>query len=350
MLKDNLKKIYGFIFSRNKIELIAAAVLILLTVVNIVWLAIPEGGNDGSVGAVGTDGAADKEIVFSDEVFAKVIKEELNKDTFYQSDLNKVESLTITEQELTDISDLEYFKGLKTLIINGTDITDIGVIGKLPNIEELYLKKNRIDTIKGIENAQTLVYIDLSENKLSDISPLFSLEKVEVLNVSGNYIEEISPEIGGMKALHDLFLGDNQITNFTFLEQIKSLKILNIDRSRLRSIAGIESVEGLEELSVSDNLFKDISFIECFPNLKKLVASDNLITELNLPDTELPLEYLELRNNFITVADFSVLKNLNAIYIDSDIDRSAVDFMIDNFKNGDKKTKQYVLGKIYNLG
>ena len=43
------------------------------------------------------------------------------------------------------------------------------------------------------------------------------------------------------------------------------------------------------------------------------------------------------------------LHNFNTIYLDNDFDRSQIDFMIGNFKNGDEKTKQYLLDKQYNL-
>ncbi len=45
------------------------------------------------------------------------------------------------------------------------------------------------------------------------------------------------------------------------------------------------------------------------------------------------------------ITDISVLENLhnfNTIYLDNDFDRSQIDFMIGNFKNGDEKKQSSI--------
>ena len=89
-------------------------------------------------------------------------------------------------------------------------------------------------------------------------------------------------------------------------------------------------------LSLSQKQIKNISY--------------NEYSRLNGIEQCPDLEFLSMKGTKIT--DISVLENLhnfNTIYLDNDFDRSQIDFMIGNFKNGDEKTKQYLLDKQYNL-
>ena len=50
------------------------------------------------------------------------------------------------------------------------------------------------------------------------------------------------------------------------------------------------------------------------------------------------------------IDELKSLKNLNSIYLNEDFNREKIDFLLKNFKNGDRYTKQYILDKKYDLG
>jgi N-acetylneuraminic acid mutarotase len=77
----------------------------------------------------------------------------------------------------------------------------------------------KIIDISDLLYLSNLDSLDLSGNKISDISPLASLPKLKYVNISDNYIQEIYPlafaDINVMK----VNLGNNFITDFSFLKQ-----------------------------------------------------------------------------------------------------------------------------------
>ena len=110
------------------------------------------------------------------------------------------------------------------------------------------------------------------------------------------------------------------------------------------------NLEQLEELDIYSNHLEDFDVLKSCPNIKRLNISYNEYSGLNGIEQCPDLELLSMKGTMIT--DISVLENLhnfNTIYLDNDFDRSQIDFMIGNFKNGDEKTKQYLLDKQYNL-
>ena len=86
------------------------------------------------------------------------------------------------------------------------------------------------------------------------------------------------------------------------------------------------------------------------PNLKKLNISYNEFLTLDGIEQCKELEFLSMKGtNISDIHILSEFENFNTIYLDDDFDRSQIDFMVGNFKNGDTKTKQYLLDKQYNL-
>ena len=86
------------------------------------------------------------------------------------------------------------------------------------------------------------------------------------------------------------------------------------------------------------------------PNLSKLIISYNQYENLNGIEACENLQYLDIRGTFIQdVSCLSELQQFNTIYVDDEFDRTQLDFMISNFRNGDLLTKKYLLEKQYNL-
>ena len=62
------------------------------------------------------------------------------------------------------------------------------------------------------------------------------------------------------------------------------------------------------------------------------------------------LESLDIRYTNITdVMMLQILPNFNTIYVNDNFDHGKLDFMIGNFRNADKVTKDYLLEKQYDL-
>lgn len=328
----------------------------------------------GSVVAFHHFSYTDKQYVqFHDKTFAGVIRELYGRDDFTGSELQDVSSLVITDNsELTNISDLKYFKNLKELTIHNCAIEDISVLSELQYLKKVDLSDNNIVDLSVFEECPQLEELVIDDNQIKDLTPLSAAYNLKSLSVAGNNISEIPLEIQSLKMLNQLDISRNRLINIDNLSDLKNLIELNVASNKISQtpdLTGLDSVQvlnmadnaleylgymgtfdQLQELSLSDNYVSALDVLEGCPNLIKLNISYNQFTSLDGILVCEGLEHIDLRGtNISDIGLLEKLPNFNTIYVDDNFDRTKLDFMIGNFRNGDIKTKQYLLEKQYNL-
>ena len=85
------------------------------------------------------------------------------------------------------------FTNLKTLSLSQNNITDISPLANLTNLKELYLWGNQIDNVTALGNLTNLEVLVLSQNNITDISPLANLTNLKELYLWGNPVLDYSP-------------------------------------------------------------------------------------------------------------------------------------------------------------
>ena len=81
--------------------------------------------------------------------------------------------------------------------------SDMDIIGSLNNMKKLSLSNNEITDVSKISGMVSLEYLDISGNKIQDINPLNNLRNITDLNVSDNDISDVSV-VANMRALWNL--------------------------------------------------------------------------------------------------------------------------------------------------
>ena len=112
----------------------------------------------------------------------------------------------------------------------------------------------------------------------------------------------------------------------------------------------IGDLANLQELSIDNNYLCNLEVLQSCSNLIKLDISYNQFLSLDGLDQCKELQSLDIRGT--QIGDISILEeftDFNSIYVDDDFERDQLNFLIGNFRNGDTKTKQYLLEKQYNL-
>lgn len=89
---------------------------------------------------------------------------------------------------ITSLFGVEYLKHAKVLDLSNNEISDITDLWDLTRLEELYLANNEIGYVDSLSNLKNLRILDLAGNMIDDISPIFELEHLEYLNLMGNKI------------------------------------------------------------------------------------------------------------------------------------------------------------------
>src|SRR5512139_2902058 len=144
------------------------------------------------------DQAEQSTVIFSDPNIEAVIREAIDKpkDPINISDLEGLESLSLSGYDITDISPLSKCTNLKELYLVGSLMIPAP---STPNSDQKYglmevypvgSETNDISPLSGLTN---LVVLFLSYNQITDVSPLSRLTNLEVLDLDYNRIKDISP-------------------------------------------------------------------------------------------------------------------------------------------------------------
>lgn len=140
----------------------------------------------------------DEVVEFDDDNLEDEIRGKIRKSrgTIRTSDILDVDELKLSDEDIEDLSGLEYFTNLKYLDLGENNIEDIDALEDLTKLETLKLDHNLIEDITPLKNLTNLKYLDLKSNYISDIWPLKYLNKLETLYLDDNPIDDYSPVRG----------------------------------------------------------------------------------------------------------------------------------------------------------
>lgn len=200
-------------------------------------------------------------------------------DTAKQMLVKNVSNITAIDFERMDITDLtgiEKFTGLKRLGLWNNKIEDITVLNNNTNIEELYLWDNLLenDDLQVLATMTNLKTLDIGLNNITDISSIYSSASIE-----------------------NIYARWNSIKDLTGIDQMSTLKLLDVQGNKIKKIPELNNIEDAN-LNIKDQLYTatiidkgqgqvEISIPEVFT--KALDANSRYYTEegLNLENCEL---------------------------------------------------------------
>jgi len=138
-----------------------------------------------------------------------------------------LQSLTLREHQIRDISPLAGLAQLRTLVLNNNHIADLSSLSGLHAVEHLDIHENGIVNISTLSGLNNLRYLDIHDNQISDISALSGLNNLNTLIICVNRISNVSP-LSGLSNLRDLNLMNNEITDISPLAGLTSLLSLDL--------------------------------------------------------------------------------------------------------------------------
>ena len=188
---------------------------------------------------------------------------------FTDNHLRQLNELDADEQNIADLTGLEY----------------------AINLHRLHISENPISNLTPIANLTTLTNLDAAVCALSDISPLVDLTNLTKLVLSANQITDISP-LANLTNLNHLHLNDNQITRISPLATLTNLTHLSMSRNRIVDIRPLANLTRLAQLRIHRNAIADVSPLARLTKLEYLEIQDNKIAD-HAPLDVLPLVHFE---------------------------------------------------------
>jgi internalin A len=121
----------------------------------------------------------------NDEMLARMVAD----GTIPQS----VEHLTLTYNQITDISPLRGLTNLQSLRLNHNQIVDISPLAGMTNMGSLDLGYNQIVDVSVLANMPELTHLWLRNNQIRDISSLTDLTNLQAVWLGMNPIIDHTP-------------------------------------------------------------------------------------------------------------------------------------------------------------
>ncbi|MBQ7641602.1 MAG: leucine-rich repeat domain-containing protein [Acholeplasmatales bacterium] len=247
--------------------------------------------------------------ILKEDLIAKGIIE--NKASNVENDmLSNIKELDLNGELINDPTasfGIKYLNALESLDLSNNDLTDASFLINISNLKRLNLKNNYFSDISSVVENENLEYLDLSNNNLSNITKLQFLYEIKDLDLSGNHITDVS-SLSTSYSLESLNLNNNKISNFkdslSGLEYLKELYVGNCDIpfTDIISLKYLKNIEALD-ISGTDPTLDNLLILN---KLNKLILSDCKLSEKDITKLNnlTNLEYLDISNNDIDTVSY----------------------------------------------
>lgn len=206
-----------------------------------------------------------------------------NGDLSDLSPLRDASELTQLYVDSTAVSDFSLLAGnanLSTLSASGNGLGDISSLAGLP-VQYLTLSDNEIEDLSPLSGNEKLYDLYVSGNRIDDLSPLAECTQLWELDVSDNQIDDLTP-LGGMARLTILNLNNNRITSLAPLTGCEKLGFLKVNQNQLTSLEGLEYALNLQEIDAAYNQLTDIDGLTNCTILTRVNLTGNEISDISL--------------------------------------------------------------------
>ncbi len=201
-----------------------------------------------------------------------------------EGDVAELAHLTCADQDIADVTGLEYFHGLRSLSLWENQITDIGPLSGLTNLQSLQLGNNHIDDITPLAGLTELTRLGLSANGIDDLEALSGLVRLQWLNLDSNAISGGDCEqLCGLSELRWLTVEHNVIGNEDVLDCLQDADIYFDYQGETRSAdAGDPPVPATDVLAAPDPT--RMAALRAAPVWAAIQANDSLALKVELAD------------------------------------------------------------------
>lgn len=251
------------------------------------------------------------------ERYIEVNVDEENKDlriaSIYTTKLSRNEELTIWWAGLSH--EWKTLLGVEIEVKDGLLLSEIQEFSDTTYWTNDMLVTDSIKIIDYVKQAAGKEEINLSGSKvITDLKPLDQLKSLKKIDISSSEITDLFP-IRNLTTIEILDCSNTKVENLRPLKYSKSLKQLYINNTPVSSINVIEIFENLEVLHMQHTVIDSIPSVGGLNHLKDLDCSSTNLQHLDSIKLLTALEDLNISNTSVDdlepIAKLKNLKNLN---------------------------------------
>ena len=116
-----------------------------------------------------------------------------NNEVLTQAKMLDLTSLHAPQEQISNLTGLEYATNLTSLVAWRNQITSLTPIQNLTNLTEIRIGNNDISDVTPLDDLTSLTKLGLQHNNISNVTPLAGLVNLTWLRLAGNSITDLSP-------------------------------------------------------------------------------------------------------------------------------------------------------------
>ncbi len=229
-----------------------------------------------------------------------------------------VTSLVLAEKQLTreDCAAISDLRLLESLSVSDCGLTEVSFLSALSELTFLQISDNSVSDLRPLSSLRNLKTLYIDRNPVTDLTPLYSLTKLRTLSMKG--IDVTDKQLDELrKALPECSVSadepEAEVKDVSFAGRTISADVTELDLSAagLRDISPLRALKNLQKLDLRDNQITDISPLMDLQNLKWLCIWNNQVEDIYPLVNLSGLTYLDADGN--RISDISVIENLREL-------------------------------------
>lgn len=232
-------------------------------------------------------------------------------------------SLSLKNTALGDgiLNDVIKLYSLTSLTLSGDNLTDITPLSALGGLVFLDLSNNSISNLQPLENLRELKTLYLDNNPITDFSALYNLPLLEMLSIRGigitdeqlKALSEALPSCKIHSETADETVSEVTVGSLSFRTDATELDLSNMG---ITDLSPLTVCRGLKKLDITGNNLSDLTPLMDLPELEWLSFKDNVVTDLRPLMGMQSLHYINAEGNGITgTTALAMLTDLNELYL-----------------------------------
>ena len=183
----------------------------------------------------------------------------------------QLEELDVSKNQISQLNGAP--KSLRHLRITHNALTDLTAWGHLSNLQYIDVSNNELESLSAFRNLVHLRSLRADNNKVKSLYGIHCLDGLLSVRLRGNLVESLDFAGTKLQRLLDLDLRDNHIHDVNNLKELHSLSTIDLENNDLSRFP-LEYSEHLRYLKLGGNKLESIDISQC-PNLRLLYLDRN---------------------------------------------------------------------------
>ena len=175
------------------------------------------------------------------------------------ADSRHLESLYLSDNNLSDITPLSSLTNLRALYLKGNRLDDISAMAAMPHLVEVDIQFNPVEDLSPIGGAKELVWLDMKECEVEDLSAIQNCALLTSIDCSGNQIFDLSPLTGLVRLSYLDARGNALSGNVDSLKNLTALTFLDLRDNEITDVSALAELSSLRYLYLEGNPIEDYS-------------------------------------------------------------------------------------------